>query len=457
MRKKLMLFVLNCIPFFAISQQIVFLDSAQIANDLNHLQGLVFKYHPKFHDESPKQSFINAVDNLKKECNSLTTRIEYWRKLTVLLNSINDGHTGVVLPNFEEFKNAFSFPFEIYFQNDTIFLKPQDGKDSNSKKKILVKINNIEIEQFKKEIFPLLNSESNILSDLYFEVFFQFYYSILWGDKPVNEISYIENNKIIDVNTLTVTLEQLNKSHNSKDISLEIKEVEDVKIAWVNFENSIDSDIMLEFLQQLKREIEKNKIKNLVIDIRQNSGGTVNGAIDFLDYLLKEDYYFADYAFINTAEKKSELINSQKKISLITSSPFWIFNKYKRKVLLKKNGKMIAMNNNIIRSKKKEKFKGNVFVLIGRRTYSSAVSFASILQCKKRGILIGQTSAGKTQGYIDSKTFVLPESKLAVYISTKQFREKCSKKPHLEPDVFCNENEISDKLIYENIIKIKGK
>ena len=80
-------------------------------------------------------------------------------------------------------------------------------------------------------------------------------------------------------------------------------------------------------------------------------------------------------------------------------------------------------------------YKGEVFVVIGRRTFSSAVLNALDFfeYCGAR--LIGEPTSGRPNHFGEVKTFQLPHSKAIVSYSTKYFQKVEGDPPTIEPDV----------------------
>jgi len=59
-----------------------------------------------------------------------------------------------------------------------------------------------------------------------------------------------------------------------------------------------------------------------------------------------------------------------------------------------------------------------VFVLIGRRTFSAAVTFATELEQNTNAIFVGEPTGGRPNGYGDSRKITLPSSGLTVRVSS---------------------------------------
>jgi len=87
--------------------------------------------------------------------------------------------------------------------------------------------------------------------------------------------------------------------------------------------------------------------------------------------------------------------------------------------------------------KKRPRFmqKGNIYVLIGRRTFSSAILNAIDLQKETPAIFVGEPTGGKPNHYGEVQMFVLPNSKIPVTYSIKYFKVIDGDPDSLVPDI----------------------
>jgi hypothetical protein len=79
--------------------------------------------------------------------------------------------------------------------------------------------------------------------------------------------------------------------------------------------------------------------------------------------------------------------------------------------------------------------KGCLFVIIGKRTYSSAVINAIAFRKNTEAILIGEPTSGKPNHFGEVKKFKLPNSSLSVSYSTKYFKYIDDDPNSLIPDI----------------------
>jgi C-terminal processing protease CtpA/Prc len=77
---------------------------------------------------------------------------------------------------------------------------------------------------------------------------------------------------------------------------------------------------------------------------------------------------------------------------------------------------------------------GKLFVLIGRATFSSAQMNAQHFRDRTKATLVGEPTGQKPNHFGEVKTFTLPNSKLVVQHSTKQFRQSAKDEPSMMPD-----------------------
>lgn len=79
--------------------------------------------------------------------------------------------------------------------------------------------------------------------------------------------------------------------------------------------------------------------------------------------------------------------------------------------------------------------RGRVFVIIGRRTFSSAVLNAIALRKRTAAVFYGEPTGGKPNHYGEIETLNLPHLKLGVSYSTKYFQFVEGDDPSMMPDV----------------------
>ena len=79
--------------------------------------------------------------------------------------------------------------------------------------------------------------------------------------------------------------------------------------------------------------------------------------------------------------------------------------------------------------------RGHFFVIVGRRTFSSAVLNAITLKGSSEALFFGEPTGGKPNSYGEIQTISLPRSGLAATCSTKLFEVVEGDPPAFNPDI----------------------
>ncbi|WP_350293555.1 S41 family peptidase [uncultured Croceitalea sp.] len=152
----------------------------------------------------------------------------------------------------------------------------------------------------------------------------------------------------------------------------------------LNFKSVVDSLFLV---------IKKHKIKKLIIDIRNNSGGT-EGAEDYLySHLTKRAY--TKYEYVEVKSLKFSFIN-QTDYKDNTES---LYSMLKGEHYLSNDGRFLRKKNVLpTELPKKKPFKGDLYILISGRTYSGGSEFASIAKSHNRALFVGEETGGGFYG-----------------------------------------------------------
>jgi C-terminal processing protease CtpA/Prc len=78
--------------------------------------------------------------------------------------------------------------------------------------------------------------------------------------------------------------------------------------------------------------------------------------------------------------------------------------------------------------------KGHLFVIIGRQTYSAAMSNATDFRRETNAILVGEPTGARPNGYQESYRFVLPNSQFNISCSTRFYQFQDEDTPAVMPD-----------------------
>jgi hypothetical protein len=195
-------------------------------------------------------------------------------------------------------------------------------------------------------------------------------------------------------------------------------------------------ELYVKYLDSIFTSIKGNNVKNLIIDIRFNSGGDATS-------LLKTYEYLADRKF---SENKSAWISFRKVpfLRYIDSKipkflrPIGVFkyNKmFKEEFPVVKEGKYYEgdlSQNHIIRSPNNNVFSGDIYLLVNPESASAASNFGSLLASNKNVKVIGEETIGGFYGHNGHIpiTYILPKSKIITDFSIVNVEQYVIEKPN---------------------------
>jgi len=440
---------------------------------------------PEDQREIRKRESLLALDSISTYADFILTSRKY-------LSNVKNQHTSIYLESsFEDL-----FPYLVYINSDGWHVLNVDTRiDSLCIGKRITKINKIGIDNIEKRLINFTFSENKINQQ--HELFrFQLY------NKPnyLIDIGVIKNNSDhltieFDDNTLiklnaispkviktysvkfvsdsitkyrdkTYTYDiyesdnfgylQFNRCHDKIDILDGIKSY--VKpwlqpLAEIYVKNQFKKDkpskqiskfynpeypVFKDFVWELIDSLNQSKIDNLIIDLRNNSGGNIVLG-EQLIYFLTEDMSFKkfdEYAYTSDMYKKYfpseyELLKTKRSLS-VPDNELILINSGE-------NGfsEIMDINSPYYVPIDRPTFKGNIYILSNYNTGSAAAMLTTLFQDNKIGITIGTSVGNNPIGATTYTPVKLPKTKAMVSIaSTYIVRPDKSKGEVQIPDIW---------------------
>ncbi|MCY6957989.1 S41 family peptidase [Clostridium brassicae] len=341
-------------------------------NDIDYLAEELPKRHKNLFFKLGKDEFHNKITNLKQSINKMNddeVRIE----INKIMTSIGDGHTG------SNISSEKMFPIDLYWFNDGIYAINTTDEYSQIKYGKLKKINNTDIKSIIKDMSNIIthDNESGVKSQIKYYIIMPTVLQPLHiiDNKDTAKFTFEDKNgKDIEITMKSLDSEIvfnriLNKGKSGRNIPLYMKNqdkaywfqyLNDSKVMYFNYSKCVEYDddkSFEEFSKELMAAIEKEQVKKLVIDLRNNRGGSSRVLNGFIKKISKSE--------------------------------------------LNKNGK--------------------IFVIVGRETFSSAILNAISLKQDTKAIFVGENTSGKPNHYGEVKKFKLPNTNTTIRYSTKYF------------------------------------
>jgi C-terminal processing protease CtpA/Prc len=160
------------------------------------------------------------------------------------------------------------------------------------------------------------------------------------------------------------------------------------------------------FIDAAFGEIRAKKAASLIIDLRGNPGGDNSFSDPMIAYIADRPFRFCSRFTVKTSQMTKEFWRDVEEPAL---------NELKREILSRDNGERFDVELPFTRPRSEtERFRGRVYVLIDRFSYSNAVSVAAICQDYGFGIIVGEMTADLPTTYGAAHQFTLPNTGFTV-------------------------------------------
>ncbi|QXU44096.1 S41 family peptidase [Pedobacter sp. D749] len=309
----------NFTPVMGIAQNSTIYQPEDMQADLNKFKGALIKTHPGLYTNQSPEKFEKTVDKLMSETSKPLQATDFYKIVLKMIATIHDDHTSVKAFNHlgDIIANQKWLPFQIYVKDERIFVVNNLSNLQIPEGSEILAIDDHLSNEILSEILKHFSSdgisESPTLHKLgvsYFTLFGKIYPQI-FGEKVSYNISYrdYKSNKI-----LTAQVEPLSEQNyialkekrypltipSADAFNFTLNKQRNHAIIKINrfFKDSFHEpeNTFPDYYKKCFKEISANKIKNLIIDLRDNSGGKAGNAA----YLLQ---YFIDKPIIPAKEK----------------------------------------------------------------------------------------------------------------------------------------------------------
>ncbi|PQJ79095.1 S41 family peptidase [Polaribacter porphyrae] len=390
----------------------------QLNEDFKILKEAILKIHPGIYRYNDSITLVKNFKKLENKFQKPQTYSETYITISKLISTIKCDHTLASYWNQEPLINAIlhkqknKIPFTFKWVNRKMVVT---HSVSNSEKikmgSTIVAINNIETEKILKELTKYISADGNTMHnrvsktevDGYnfrfnsFDVLFPLVFNI--KNKIEIELSSGERIKI-NLLTLEERFEKLTKKYSDFpkspqdlwDFKIVNKDYAYLKIG--SFSTNRFSIDWKSFLKNSFKTLSDNKIKNLIIDIRENQGGMDEASKELEKFLVKktsiEDQFEGRTRFINFPNNIKKILQNQNA---------WYYN-LREENSIKENSyfifpKMFAKKPT---QNYENSFKGNAYLLTGPKNVSAAFYLAKLFKDHKIGKVIGSETGGNQNG-----------------------------------------------------------
>lgn len=403
----------------------------KLKEDLILLKKILEANHPSLYWYTTKDSLDNAFNNGILSITDSLTEKDFKNITAKIIAQIHCGHTSVRYSKAyskQPFNKLPQFPVSIKTWNDSaVLLRTSRFNDSVlTRGTIITAINNIPIKRVidSMKLFVSTDGYADIFKTQVFSFNFPVWYNNVFAVDTVHQISYLAKNGIEKTETIKSYL--LEKDSIQKKANTEYQKISRRDIRKQRLENNrsygIDSlsgaaiirlktftgGRLKSFFRKTFRSLKKNNIQHLVIDVRENGGGSIMNSTRLSQYVSDKPFRIAD-----TIVSNSRRIQYSRYIK--PSFIYWLAMQItgRKKVDGKIHFKYFEKH---LYKPKKNKFNGEVFILTSGYTFSASTLFINNIIQQPHVTIVGEETGGGSYGnsaiYLPNIT--LPNSKIRV-------------------------------------------
>lgn len=413
-----------CSSQYMASQQPKRYTTQQLKQDFQIFKTALKEAHPGLYRFTAQTYFAKQFQVIESKLNRSMTDEAFYRLLNPVVAKIGCGHTKFYFSNRPDdwyvFHNKNLFPVKLYFKGGKAFVLQSFTGDTTLKPASeVLSINGEKTSNVIAALFKNIMADGHVVSAKYeaLNQYFEGFYATFIAAPPVFRIGYKD---AVTRKNVVVLLSAATQSDVTKTAVAQIDsfpfQLSDLApgIGLLRISVFMPQDNAANYEYFLKtsfREINEKGIQNLIIDVRNNEGGTDRWGKLLYSYLSQKPFrYYEQLRVVQT-----------KPFSFLPyAAPLAEFNQ-QYKPHLKKRGtgyKFIHHENLGLQQPQPDSYRGQVFILQNGRSFSVTSEFGAIVKTNHRALFFGDESGGAISGN-NSGTFAivtLPNTHLTIGI-----------------------------------------
>ncbi len=393
------------------NHQSKYYTKAMLEEDLDTLVACMERYHPSLYAFLTPLEWKSAQEQTKSIMKDSMTALDAYSIYSSLIHKVKCGHTAVYpsenlsmwYPHY--FKEL---PVELRLLGDSIYVYDSKTKSTSIPRgSVVTKLGNYTSDQIITKLDTIILDRDGNTEDIFNFMFSSTLFITLFAD-PDNENYNIEykdyETKQLKTDTLTLKYFFMQKKEESVDDYFSYKVTGDktavlkIKTFQTSHLKQLTPTWQRFFCQSLKRrikcvfkQIEKDDIQHLIIDIRENEGGDPYLSYQICSYVLDTSFQYFKYFSTNENLPKKFYTSNISSIFDDSTNTKYFYDKHTAHTYHLQKAKNIYRN--------------HLYVLIDDGTYSTGVQLASLLKYHERAEIIGQTTGG-IANYCNAYQFV---------------------------------------------------
>lgn len=405
-----------------------------LREDFSTLKKIFDANHPSLYWYSTKDSIENFYDEIYSSLTDSLAEVEFKNRITWWVTKIRDGHTTVQSSNGRLVylltqHTGKRFPLYLKSWKDSLIVILDLNKDSLLKRgTVITSIDGHSNRYIMDSMFQFISTDgyADNFKNQALSFNFPLYYSFAFPVKDSFDIRFIDSTGI-EKNMLIPAYDPRKDSSETKRRKAEfdqLSEREKRRLRLLDVRNMVTDENentaymrvasfsggkLRSFFSRSFKSLQQDGIKNLIIDLRENTGGSITVSGKLLRYLIDHPFTLADTV---AAVNRSLPLSKYMQPSFIYRIAMFFTTKRKS------DGKFhyTALEKKVHHPLKNNHFAGNIYIIQGGFTFSSATMVSAFLKGQSNVTVVGEESGGGSYGTsaVYLPVITLPNTRLRV-------------------------------------------
>ncbi|MBG9375298.1 peptidase S41 [Panacibacter sp. DH6] len=410
--------------------------AAKLKEDFSLLKKILEANHPSLYWYTPKDSVDHYFNEAYESIRDSMTEFRFRNKVAWFISKLKCGHTSVrpsqAYSDYYTVHKPARFPLLIKTWNDSlVYIGSLNRQDTLlDRGTVITSIENLPAKLLLDSMFHYIstdgdgdNFKSQAISfnfPLYYSFAFPLKdsFAITYVDSGIQQSAYVKLNKpVIDTAGQKKPAKDAAPRPNRRQIKQMIllskrSMIFDTvsNLAYMRL-NTFSGGRLRSFFRQSFKDLAANNIQNLVIDLRENSGGNINLSMLLTRYLKQQPFHTADTAIaVNRPFSYTKYIH-----------PALPYNIAMRFATAKKTDGRYhfgQLEKHAYKPFTRHHYDHPVYIVQGGYTFSAAAMFVLQLKGQQNVTVLGEETGGGNYGTsaVHLPDIVLPNSKVRVVL-----------------------------------------
>lgn len=393
----------------------------KLQKDYSIYRQILEEAHPSLYWYQEKDSMDHYFNIGRAQLSDSMTEQQFRRVLVWVTSKINCGHTSVrASRRYSRFVDTSRvsrlFPLSLKIWDDTAVVTANLDRTSPLKRGTVVNsINGQPISMIVDTLFNYISTDGYNTTHKYQALsnrgYFGSLYTSIFGNSPIYNIEYVDSTgytRHTALNTYRPISDTANRaairairsvpqpSRRERRL-IRKNSVRLLKIDSVNHTAMMDLNSfgrgygLKKFFRRSFKNLRKNDIGHLIIDVRGNGGGSVTNSTFLTRYVSDHRFKVADSLYA---------VAKRKKYSRYIKNDFFnrLFMTFFTRRKSDGNYHFRYFEKTQFRPKKKNHFDGQVYILTGGNSFSATTLFAGTLKKQDNVTIVGEETGGGAYG-----------------------------------------------------------